>query len=94
MSKVHVEPGLKRVRAYLAGQLVADTRRPLLVWEVPYYPAYYFPAADVRAELVRSGKADDAVSYDVRVENGAVAAGAARSYPDSPIDKLRGMVRF
>jgi uncharacterized protein (DUF427 family) len=94
VSKVHVEPGLKRVRAYLAGQLVADTRRPLLVWEVPYYPAYYFPAADVRAELVRSGKADDAVSYDVRVENGAVAAGAARSYPDSPIDKLRGMVRF
>jgi uncharacterized protein (DUF427 family) len=35
---VRVEPSPKRVRAYLAGRLVADTRRPSLVWEIPYYP--------------------------------------------------------
>ena len=46
---VRVEPGAKRVRAYLAGRLVADTRHPSLVWEVPYYPAYYLPAGDVTA---------------------------------------------
>jgi uncharacterized protein (DUF427 family) len=37
---VRVEPGRKRVRAYLGGELAADTTSPLLVWEVPYYPAY------------------------------------------------------
>ena len=40
------------MRAYLGGELVADTTRPMLVWEVPYYPAYYFPVEDVRTELL------------------------------------------
>jgi hypothetical protein len=30
--RVRVETGLKRVRAYLGGEVVADTTRPLLVW--------------------------------------------------------------
>ena len=47
--RIRVEPGTKRVRAYLGGEVVADTTRPALVWEVP---AYYFPAADVRTELL------------------------------------------
>jgi uncharacterized protein (DUF427 family) len=50
---VRVEPGAKRVRAYLGGEAVADTTQPTLVWEVPYYPAYYFPAADVRTDQLR-----------------------------------------
>ena len=41
--RVRVEQGHKRVRAYLGGELVADTIEPLLVWEIPYYPAYYLP---------------------------------------------------
>jgi uncharacterized protein (DUF427 family) len=96
---VRVEPGAKRVRAYLAGQLVADTRRPLLVWEIPYYPAYYIPAADVHASLIPTGKSEhspsrgDADIYDVQVSD-AEAAGAALRYPDSPIEELRDHVRF
>jgi uncharacterized protein (DUF427 family) len=96
---VRVEPSAKRVRAYLAGRLVADTRHPSLVWEVPYYPAYYFPVGDVTAELVATGKAEhspsrgDGMLYDVRVD-GAVAGGAARRYPDSPLPALRELVRF
>ena len=50
--RVRVEHGAKRIRAYLGGELIADTTRPLLVWEKPYYPTYYFPAADVRTELL------------------------------------------
>jgi DNA-binding CsgD family transcriptional regulator len=50
--RVRVEQGAKRVRAYLGGELVADTIRPRLVWEVPYYPAYYVPLADVRTDLL------------------------------------------
>ena len=97
--RVRVEPGHKRVRAYLAGELVADTIRPLLVWEVPYYPAYYFPAADVRAALVPTGATEhspsrgDAELYDVKVPR-MTAAAAARRYPSSPIAELRDAVRI
>jgi hypothetical protein len=34
--RVHIEDGPKRVRAYLGGELIADTKRLKLVWEVPY----------------------------------------------------------
>lgn len=97
--RVRVEPGAKRVRAYLAGRLVADTLTPVLVWEIPYYPAYYLPLADVKAELVPTGKTEHSPSrgeaqiYDVRVD-GATADAAARRYPDSPLEALRGLVRF
>ena len=52
--RIRLEQGTKRVRVYLGGEVVADTTRPLLVWEKPYYPAYYFPLADVRSELLES----------------------------------------
>ena len=86
--RVRTETGRKRVRAYLGGELVADTRQPVLVWEWPYFPVYYFPAADVRAELVEAGdralaEPGDAQLYHVRVP-GATAKRAARRYPDSP----------
>src|ERR1700722_87317 len=80
---VRAEPSAKRVRAYLAGRLVADTRHPTMVWEVPYYPAYYLPLGDVTAELVPTGKTEhspsrgDAELYDVRVD-GAPRLGAPR----------------
>jgi uncharacterized protein (DUF427 family) len=96
---VRVEQGAKRVRVYLAGRLVADTRRPFLVWEIPYYPAYYLPVADVLAELVPTGKTEhspsrgDAELFDVRVD-GATAANAAKRYRDSPLASLRDLVRF
>jgi uncharacterized protein (DUF427 family) len=96
---VRVEQGRKRVRAYLAGRLVADTRHPVMVWEIPYYPAYYVPLGDVTAELAATGTTEhspsrgEAVLYDVRVD-GAVAAGAAKRYQDSPLTAIRGLVRF
>jgi uncharacterized protein (DUF427 family) len=96
---VRVEQGAKRVRVYLAGRVVADTRRPFLVWEIPYYPAYYLPVADVLAELAPTGKTEhspsrgDAQLFDVRVD-GATAENAAKRYPDSPLASLRDLVRF
>src|SRR3984885_12505428 len=96
---VRVEQGAKRVRAYRARRLVADSRRPSLVWEIPYYPAYYLPLADVAADLEPTGKTEhspsrgDAQLFDVRVE-GAVAEGAAKRYPDSPLTALRDLVRI
>ena len=60
--RVRIEAGRKRVRAYLDGHLVADTRRPHLVWEIPYYPTYYVPAADVVATLTPNGKTEHSPS--------------------------------
>jgi uncharacterized protein (DUF427 family) len=96
---VRVELGAKRVRTYLGGEPVADTTRPLLVWEVPYYPTYYFPAVDVRTELLEA----DGVAQSESLGEGTtftVSAGsrkapkAARRYEHSPVETLREMIRF
>jgi len=97
--RVKVEQGFKRVRAYLHGELVADTTAPLLVWEIPFYPAYYIPEADVRAELLPSGRTDHSPSRgDARYSHiqvgGAVTEDAAWRYPGSPIEELRGAIRL
>jgi uncharacterized protein (DUF427 family) len=97
--RVRTEPSEKRVRTYLQGHLVADTLHPLLVWEFPYYPVYYLPLTDLRAELVDTGKVDHSPSrgdghrYDVRVGE-LVAPAAAIAYPDSPIEGLRDHVKL
>jgi uncharacterized protein (DUF427 family) len=96
---LRVESSQKRVRAFLDGELVADTRAPLLVWEIPYYPAYYIPAADVRADLIATGEVEDhaklgkAELLDVKA-GPATAERAARRYPDSPSPQLRDAVRL
>ena len=48
VTRVKVERSAKRVRAYLGGEIIVDSIRSKLVWEVPQYPAYYLPMADVR----------------------------------------------
>jgi len=96
---VRVEPGRKRVRTYLNGELVADTRTPFLVWEVPYYPTYYLPAADMRASLLPSGETrhspsrGEAEVLHVKTAT-ATAERAALRYPNSPLEPLRGLVRL
>ncbi|CDO06876.1 DUF427 domain-containing protein [Mycolicibacterium cosmeticum] len=45
-----VEPAPRRVRGYCNGALVFDTTAARYVWELPYYPQYYIPLADVRTE--------------------------------------------
>jgi uncharacterized protein (DUF427 family) len=97
--RVRIEPGAKRVRAYLGGVLVADTTAPTLVWERPYYPTYYIPVADVRAKLVPTGEIihstsrGDADVYDV-VTGDRTVAGAASRFAESPIEPLRDLVRL
>src|SRR5437763_1457801 len=47
---VSVEPTVKRVRAMLGGEVVADTQRPLLLLETNLPPRWYVPRADVRLD--------------------------------------------
>jgi len=97
--RVTLETGKKRVRVYLGGHLVADSIRPVLVWENPHYPTYYLPAADVFATLEASGTSKhspsrgDGTGYDVVVA-GITAENAALRYRDSPIPELQELVRL
>jgi uncharacterized protein (DUF427 family) len=98
--RIRIEPSAKRVRAYVDGVAVADSRRPLLVWEVPYYPAYYFPVPDVRTDLLvetgtvsHSPSRGDARHFTVKV-GGTERVDAAWRYVDSAIEELRGALRF
>lgn len=89
----------KWVRGYARGELVFDSRHPVLFWEVPYYPAYYIPESDVIAGLIPNGESKrspsrgDGEVLDVKV-GGDVIEGAALRYPDSPIEELRDLIRF
>ena len=97
--RVRVEHGRKRVRLLVAGQVVADTVAPLLVWEKPQYPQYYVPLADVRATLHETGETrrspsrGEASVLDVEV-GGVRRAAAAWVHRDSPVEALRTHVRF
>ncbi|WP_043639105.1 DUF427 domain-containing protein [Nonomuraea candida] len=98
--RVRVERTAKRVRTYLGGRAVADTTSALLVWEVPYYPTYYFPLKDVDESALKATGATkhspsrgDAVVYTV-TSGAAEAVDAALAYPDSPLEQIRGHVRF
>jgi uncharacterized protein (DUF427 family) len=98
--RVRIEAGAKRVRALLGGETVADTTSPVLVWEVPYYPTYYFPLADVRRELLvpedgveHSPSRGDARTFTVRA-GGTEAPRAALRYEDSPVPELRDLIRL
>ncbi|MDJ0954837.1 MAG: DUF427 domain-containing protein [Acidimicrobiia bacterium] len=98
-TRVRVEPGSKRIRVYLGGELVADTTSPLLVWEKPYYPVYYFPVSDVHADLTptgdtkRSPSRGEGTVYTVATA-GAKAVAAAYRHVDSPVAELREHVAF
>jgi uncharacterized protein (DUF427 family) len=48
----HVEPVPRRIRATLAGETVLDTVAARYVWETPYYPQYYIPLEDIRADVL------------------------------------------
>jgi uncharacterized protein (DUF427 family) len=97
--RVKLETSPKRIRAYVGGHLAADSHRPALVWEVPYYPTIYLPADDVRAKLEATGETEHSPSrgeaslYDVVVDGTVVPAAASR-YLDSPIPELRDLVKL
>jgi uncharacterized protein (DUF427 family) len=96
--RVRIEKSGKRVRVMLGGEIVADTSSPLMVWEAPYYPTYYFPESDVRTDLlVDSGEKKsspsrgDATQYMVKVNN---SEGRAYRFVEPNIEELNGHYAF
>jgi len=88
---VHIELSPRRVRTYFGGELIADSERALLVYESKRPPAYWFPTADVRMDLLTrndpEAEADPAIArWRLQVRN-RIADNAARSYTHPDGDK-------
>ncbi len=64
---VHIEVSPRRVRAYFANQLLADSQKVLLVFETKRPPVYWFPIEDVNMELLaRKESSPEAATGTVR----------------------------
>jgi uncharacterized protein (DUF427 family) len=88
----------RRVEVYIKGERVADSVRPLLLFETSLPTRYYLPFADVRTDLLAGS---DTISYcpykgRARYWSHAEVPDVAWSYPD-PIPenpKIRDLVSF
>lgn len=86
--ELRYEPTAKRVRAILAGSVVVDSRRALLVWEpgVPV-PSYAVPREDIAAQVGEStlpgeGHGVPGTPVVIAVEGGRQAGGFVCEDPD------------
>jgi uncharacterized protein (DUF427 family) len=97
---VHIEFSPRRVRAFFDNQLLVDSERVLLVYETKRPPAYWFPIADVRMNLLaRNEPAAGTASGTVRWRSnsgGKVADNLAWNYaePKGDLAPLEGHITF
>ena len=94
-----IEPAPRRVRGFLGHELVFDTIAARYVWEIPYYPAYYVPLADVRTEFLRDENHPQKVQFGPSRLHSLVGAGqtcqsAARVFDAGTDSPVAGTVRF
>lgn len=88
--QIKVESSPRRIRAFFGGVPVADSRKTLLMLEPGRLPLYYFPASDVRTDLLTpTGETTEsplkgrASFWSISVEGRSVEK-VAWSYADLP----------
>ncbi|EHB56427.1 protein of unknown function DUF427 [Mycolicibacterium rhodesiae JS60] len=93
-----IEPSPRRVRGYLGSQLVFDTTSARYVWEIPYYPQYYIPSIDVRAEFLRDEDHPQHVQFGASrmfaLTDGSQSYPSAARVFDDGDGPVAGLVRF
>jgi uncharacterized protein (DUF427 family) len=100
---LYLEPTPKRVRVQFGGETIADSRRAMLLHESGLQPTYYFPAEDVRDDVLeptdkhtRCPKKGEASYYTIHAGDQVVKNGAWY-YPDPLPDAprlLKGLIAF
>jgi uncharacterized protein (DUF427 family) len=100
---LYLEPTPKRLRVEVGGEVIADSRRAMMLHESGLQPTYYFPPEDVRSDFLEESdrqthcpKKGDASYYTIRVGDSVVEAGAwyyPEVLPGAP-PALRGMIAF
>jgi uncharacterized protein (DUF427 family) len=99
---LYLEPTPKRIRVEVGGEVIADSRRAMLLHEGGLQPVYYFPAQDVRADVLEPSdrhthcpKKGDASYHSIRA-GGQVVENGAWYYPD-PLPgtpPMQGLIAF
>jgi uncharacterized protein (DUF427 family) len=77
-----VDPTTEHVIVEVAGQVLAETRRPVRVLETSHPPTYYIPAEDVRFELLEKSSRRTVCEYKGVASYAAVVVGDRR-IPDA-----------
>ena len=95
----HVEPAPRRVRGYLGHQLIFDTTSAQYVWEIPYYPQYYIPLADIDPQFLVDENAEQNTRRGTARRYGLNAGGqerrsAVRVYGPGAIEGVAGTAHF
>lgn len=99
---IAITPATERVRVIFNGEIVADTRRALVLREASYKPVYYVPRDDAQMALLqRTSHAThcpykgDASYYSISV-NGRTAENAIWSYeaPFPAMAAIKGHLAF
>jgi uncharacterized protein (DUF427 family) len=85
---LYLEPTPKRLRVEVGGVTIADSRHAMMLHEGGQQPVYYFPASDVRADVLEPSdrhthcpKKGEASYYTIRA-GGEVVENGAWYYPD------------
>ncbi len=100
--QIRFEPSAQRVRVEFNGACIADSVRAMVVHETRLPPAYYFPAADVRMDLLeKTGFSThcpfkgNASYWTLKVgDQVAENAGWAYEEPYREAEKIRGYLSF
>lgn len=94
--RVEWEPSPRWVRVKFGGEIIADSKRVMMLRETGHRPVYYFPREDVRMDLLTATERTthcplkgDAAYWTVKVGD-KVAENAVWSYPD-PIPEQTGL---
>ena len=100
--RIDVRRSSRHVRVAVDGEVVADSRRPFVLFETSLPPRYYLPPDDVRLELfephgkrTRCAYKGIASHWSVRA-GGELAEEVAWSYesPDDEVGRIRGLIAF
>jgi uncharacterized protein (DUF427 family) len=101
-SRIDVHTSSRHVRVWRDGLVLADSRRPSILFETGLPPRYYLPAEDVRTELLVPSSTQTRCAYkgvashwSVRVEERLVED-LVWSYPEPllEVEPIRGLFCF
>ncbi|MEV6653250.1 DUF427 domain-containing protein [Streptomyces sp. NPDC051219] len=86
--RITIEPGTQHVRVVRDGQVLAESRRPLLLRETGCPVRYYLPPEDVRTDLLSRSDTHTHCPFKGDADYWSVSGGAdlVWAYPDPKPD--------